>query len=139
MPFYVQVILLGAIGLAWVWIPLMFFAGNFLGWYDLARRYPRRTPGPGCRHGTTSLILPPFGHYARVVLYARDADNLHLRLLPLFLFHPPMSIPWAEIEVIGPHPTSPGLMMTMIGGRDVCLPASLLEEELRVRAMAPAE
>lgn len=136
MPLYVQVILFSVIALVWIWIPTMFFLGTFLGWYDLARHFPRVTPPRGARHGSTSFVLPPFGQYANIVQYARDDDYLHIRLLPIFLFHQPMSIPWAEIEVIGPHPNRPAMLMTLIRGRDALIPAALLEEELRIRGLS---
>ena len=133
MPFYAQIIILSFIAIIWIWLPISFFASIFLGWYDLARHFPRQKPGDGAAHGNTSITLPPFGQYKHVILYSMDDDHLHLRTLPIFFFHRAMSIPWAEIEVIGPHPTDPGNVITRIRDRDVVLAQRLLTPELQVR------
>lgn len=89
------------------------------GWRELAERYPgipaaemyaerwgwwQRPRAGQCRRrwwGITSIRLRWFAGYNGCILWRADDEYLHLRVVPPFnIFHPPMSIPWAEMDVV---------------------------------------
>jgi hypothetical protein len=83
------------------------------GWRELARHHPgvsasaMRDGRWGWWEGNrrnwwslTSIRLRWFVGYNGCVLWRADDTYLHLRIMPPFnIFHPPVSIPWSEVEV----------------------------------------
>jgi hypothetical protein len=89
---------------------LLALIARFGGWRELARRYPGdRAPrqerwawweGRRGWWGLTSIRMRWFAGYNSCVLWRADDEALHLRIVPPFnLFHPPLAIPWSEMEV----------------------------------------
>jgi hypothetical protein len=89
---------------------LLALIARFGGWRELARRYPADTAlrqerwawweGRRGWWGLTSIRLRWFAGYNGCILWRADDEVLHLRIVPPFnLFHPPLAIPWSEMEV----------------------------------------
>lgn len=103
-------IILTAIILA-LWFGIIFAIATIGGWRRLAARYPGLTPShirrgtswwqPRARWRLTSIAVRYLLAYNFCVLWRADDDHLHLRIAPpVNIFHPPISIPWSEIEVV---------------------------------------
>ncbi len=84
-----------------IWMVTFFLLAELTGWKSLSRRFPAIPPGPDAERGFGSISIGGWGNYNNCVRWASDHDRLHLRILPGFnLFHPPISIPWGEVETI---------------------------------------
>jgi hypothetical protein len=83
----------------------MFFGTMYLtsligGWRRLARRFRAQEPFYGEQWGWQSAQLRGWCNYNHCVTVGASAEALYLALnFPFGLFHPPLLIPWKEIEV----------------------------------------
>lgn len=86
-----------------VWLLVMTILATLGGWRALGRRYPdpgnaavgdlQRLPGSSIR------MTPVPVSYRGCVTLMLSSAGLHLRVMPIFRFlHPPLLIPWSEIE-----------------------------------------
>jgi hypothetical protein len=125
-------------------IGMIWLIAHFGGWRELAARYPAVAVsdfgtqrglwwqrGRTSRWRTTSISLRWFLSYNHCIRWRADDDYLHLRVMPILsLFHPPVSLPWREMEVVSvgrwfahlriagvPLRISPRIVARMTGGR----------------------
>lgn len=88
-----------------IWIFCLMAAASLSGWSELAARFPRNSEPLGrvCASGSWfNLVYMRFwGKYSGAVNFEAAEDALYLTAIPLFrLFHPPLRIPWNEIQII---------------------------------------
>jgi hypothetical protein len=103
------------------------------GWASLAQEFPLQNPLPESDHGIGSLSFAPIWGYNGCVLWRADDDYLHLRImLPFNLFHPPMSLPWTEVQI---SPGKWGTDTITIGKRRISVPRRWLKREQRNREL----
>jgi hypothetical protein len=104
------------------------------GWKRLAAAYPARPPAQDARTGLGSAFFYTMGNYNGCVRWHADDEYLHLALIRPFqwLGHPPMSVPWAAIEVDLTQ-SRDGYQQVYIDGIPVRLPFKAVEAELELR------
>lgn len=128
------VILLVAAYLA-ILVAVMFVLSHWSGWRQVAQVYPRCTPAPDADRGIGSIAFTRWGGYNNCIRWHADDDYLHLRIIPPFsMFHPPLSIPWTEID-IEPSRHWLGLATLHFGGRTWRVTAGMVRRELRLRRL----
>lgn len=92
---------LGAVAIA---IPagLIYLIARTGGWHALAKRYPLRGPFPPPRTRFGYGVFHGWMGYNGALIVASDELGLYLRATPVLLSwcHPPIYIPWSEIERI---------------------------------------
>lgn len=121
-------------------VGIMYALSRLSGWREFSRRWPRQPVEPGAQRGLTSIMFPPMLSYNNCIYFAIDDHHLHIRMMPVFsMYHPPMSIPWAEVTRIE---TSVGpfkmLARLRIGGHDertLYVRPGLVRRELEIRRM----
>ena len=86
-----------------MWCLSSFLGGLFTGWYALSKRFTRQSDP----YGETKSAGPFFytvymrfwSHYSSAIRMVAAQDGLYLSVLfPLRIGHPPLSIPWKEIQ-----------------------------------------
>lgn len=72
------------------------------GWRALAERYPAHEPMPRPRRWLGHAVFRGWVGYNGALVVASDARGLYFRTWPLLLpwCHPPIFIPWTEVEAI---------------------------------------
>ena len=102
MPTWATILLICTCTVAWPFV-LITLIGRVGGWVKLARRYPGHPAHePVDRGRLASIQLQGIGRYNRCITWTVDDDHLHLRAAVIErIGHPPISIPWAEVEL---HP-----------------------------------
>jgi hypothetical protein len=100
LAFFIAVFLLG-------WIGVAAFLSVMSGWDRLASRFRSgaKTEGEKFRFSSISIASGIFPiNYGHSVLITVGRSGLGISLLLLFrLFHPPLLIPWSEIEAVRPE------------------------------------
>lgn len=123
-----------------VLVSIMLLMAHLSGWRRLAREFPGRPPAADARGGLTSVGFRALGKYNNCVLWKSDDEALHLRLMPPFnlMGHPPMSIPWAAVEIVKPK-SFWGWAQVKVSGIPISLQPKLIEQEVEVRAAMAAQ
>lgn len=127
-----------------LWIALGFGLARWSGWSTVALYYGGSVPDHGLRRHFISARLGPVGYRQCLTLRA-DSRGIHISMwLPLRFSHRSLSIPWAEIDGIGPCHGSPGptigLQLRRAPGVAIELPRELAIAALRQihgRALPP--
>jgi|GEM_PF-2103691 len=122
-----------AMGVVAIWFPLMILAVLFSGWWDLAKRFPKRPPADVYKRGVGSVFFSPIFRYRGVVSYAADHDHLHLSLPLVGVFHEPISIPFAELRFFAGDRKVMGLTPVEVDGRRMLLSRAMIQREALVR------
>jgi hypothetical protein len=87
-----------------LWSGVCFLASSVSGWHALSRRFTKRSEP----YGETKTAGPFFytvhtrfwSHYGGVIRVTAAQDALYLSVLFLFrIAHPPLRIPWDEIQI----------------------------------------
>lgn len=119
-------------------IGVMWLISIFTGWRKLARAFPAQPRQPDARSRLTSLSLRYIGGYNNCVLWNADDEYLHLRLMPPFAWmsHPPVSIPWAAIEIVKFIPKKSATIR--VDGINIALESKIVESEVTLRAAMDA-
>ncbi len=120
---------------------IMYLIGQFGGWRAAAAEFPAVPRGRIVARGTFgSLRFGDWAAYNNAVIWAADEDYLHLRLIPGINFgtHAPLSIPWSAMEFTKVRPRWVESRLTPTGV-SFTLPRRMVEHELRVRDLLPAE
>ncbi len=93
-----------AIFIAILWCAVCFLVSFMTGWFSLGRRFKRQSDP----YGETRTAGPFFygvymrfwGHYSSVIRLTAAADALYASVLfPLRPGHPPLRLPWNEIQI----------------------------------------
>ncbi len=93
-----------AIFIAILWCAVCFLVSFMTGWFSLGRRFKRQSDP----YGETRTAGPFFygvymrfwGHYSSVIRLTASADALYASVLfPLRPGHPPLRLPWNEIQI----------------------------------------
>lgn len=113
---------------------IMFAMSRLTGWKRLSRDYPARTPAPTARKGFGSAGFYALPNYNNCVRWKADEEHLHLSLVRPFQWmgHPPLSIPWAVID-IDPAPPKWGFKQLRIDNIPVRVPAKAVQAEIELR------
>lgn len=86
-----------------LWCASCFAASVLGGWHSLARRYRQLRPFSGQRWRFCSGSMG-LANYSLCLTLGANPEGLSLAvLLPLRLGHPPLFIPWSEVESVEPH------------------------------------
>jgi hypothetical protein len=86
-----------AVGLWCLVTAIVSFAG---GWFQLSRKFRLMSPFDGVSEGLRSGRMRWLTHYGNCLRLGANGDGLYLAVLFLFRFmHPPLFVPWSEIEV----------------------------------------
>lgn len=118
------------VSVAW-WCVICAGLSLLSGWHQLARRFPSRgAPSSKARRAGPFLfgVKMRFStDYSNTIRLASDDRALHLSVaLPLRVFHPPLSIPWNEIERnTARHRSRDVVVLTL--GREQQIPLRLSE------------
>lgn len=112
-----------------LWVALGFGLARWSGWSSLALYYRGRVPNDGLRWHFVSARVGPVG-YRRCLTLGADSRGLRLSMwLPMRFSHRSLSIPWAEIDALGPcyGSTQPmvGLQLRRAPGVAIELPRQL--------------
>lgn len=131
------IILLLVGGGSLVTVPLiMWVIARMSGWRSLAEKFPAAPPAADADRGFGSVLFSPMGGYNNCIIWRADDDHLHLRVMvPFNIFHKPISVPWAHVEI---EPKGRfGMATIRIDGRRYGVPPRSVAREIRVRrAMA---
>jgi len=100
-PIFLWLFPLGFVGF---WAVISYVISLFSGWYQLARQFrtdsrpPRDVRSAGPFFGTVYMMR--WTRYSGVVRIANAHDGIYLSVMLLYrIGHPPLFIPWEEIEV----------------------------------------
>ena len=81
------------------WSGIVYMISRLGGWSDLAKRYATQEPFSGTTFQMQSVTIGILGNYRSVVTIGASDDGLYLN--PLVFYrpgHPPLLIPWDDIE-----------------------------------------
>jgi hypothetical protein len=81
------------------WSGIVYLIARFGGWSDLAKHYAIQEPFSGTTFQMQSVTIGMLGNYRSVVTIGANYDGLYLN--PLVVYrpgHPPLLIPWDDIE-----------------------------------------
>jgi hypothetical protein len=83
---------------------LIFLFSRYGGWSTLAERYPLHGPFPKPKTRFGFGVFRGWVGYNGGIIVASDESGLYLRAMPVILSfcHPPIYIPWSEIQEIEP-------------------------------------
>jgi len=87
-----------------MWCSVCLLISFISGWYALSRRFRKKSEPYGETRSAGPFFYTVYmrfwGHYSSVIRITDADDGLYLSVLFLFrVGHPPLSIPWKEIEV----------------------------------------
>jgi hypothetical protein len=106
------------------------------GWHELSKRFRLDNPFDGITEGMQSGRMRFFGNSKNSLRLGADAEGLYLSVPALFRFmHPPLFVPWREIEIHHPKAWLFGEYVTLTLGNDERIPlriggsAALMLEE----------
>jgi len=117
---------------------IMWVVARMSGWRSLAQRFPAQPPAPDADRGLGSLAFMTIGGYNNCIFWRADDDHLHLRVMvPFNMFHKPLSIPWAHIEIDNPGGRW-GMAAVRMDGRRYGVPSRAVAREATVRAAMAA-
>jgi hypothetical protein len=114
--------------------------GFMTGWRKLAAQFPARAPLPGAAAAFGSVGFYALGNYNNCVRFRMDEECLHIGLIPPFSWtHPPMSVPWAAVEIVeadarGSLLSGWGFSRLRVAGVPVRVPRKVIARELELRA-----
>lgn len=130
-------IVIGAIAFAVLsWVGTFYMLANLTGWRAMARRHPAVPPLPDADSGIGSVSFNSWGNYNNCVFWKSDDERLHLRLPVVFnLFHPPISLPWGEVEALIPieRGLRRGWVVLRTNGVSLTIPPKAAQRELMIR------
>jgi hypothetical protein len=130
----VLIVAFSVMGIVAIWFPLMLAAALFSGWWELAKRFPAQRPiGENAERGVGTVVFSPLFRYKGIVHYAADQDALHLSMPLLGVFHPPVTLPFAELRFFAGERTVLGMMPVEADGRRLLMSRSMLAREAAVR------
>lgn len=136
MPYVSPILLLiGAVGaVVMIYVPFACLMTLISPWFDVARLFPARPVVEPEARGIARIRFAAGSRWWTPISYTIDADHLHLRRLePLGLVHGAISLPWAAIESITANPAAGSMVNVGVRGRQIELPARLVEREIEVR------
>ena len=133
------ILIFGIMGVVALWFPLMMFATMFSGWWDLAKRFPRKPVGDNPTRGVGTVVFSPIFRYNNVVHWTTDDDFLHLSLPLIGVFHEPMSIPLAEFDFFAGDKSVLGLTPVQINRKRILVTNAMLEREAAIRKHLDAD
>jgi hypothetical protein len=83
-----------------IWL-LVAAIGSFIGgWHSLAATFRTHVPFAGNQWKAQSAQMRVMAWYSRCLTFGSSREGLYLSIMSLFRFmHPPLLIPWSEIEV----------------------------------------
>jgi hypothetical protein len=118
-----------------LWVALGFGLARWSGWSSLALYYRGSVPNDGLRWHFISARVGSVG-YRRCLTLGADSRGLRLSMwLPMRFSHRSLSIPWAEIDALGPcyGSTQPmvGLQLRRTPGVAIELPRQVAIAALR--------
>ena len=101
-PSYAPVLLV--LGIAGFWIAVCFIISVASGWFALSQQFTRQSEPCGEIRTVGPLFFTVYmrfwGHYSSVIRATATRDGLYLSVLfPFRAGHPPLAIPWEEIEL----------------------------------------
>ncbi len=84
---------------------LFFVIGQVSGWAKLAERYlADREPDEGVRFRGQDLRIGWFWNYSGGITYRVSPDGIYLAMLPIFVGHAPLLIPWSDVTLVEERP-----------------------------------
>ena len=119
----------------------MLALSRLTGWKKLAATYPGQAPAPNARTGFGSCGFHTLGNYNNCVRWASDDDHLHISLVKPFaqMGHPPISIPWAVIDIVDSKPGWGGFAKIKADNVPIRIPAKAISAELELRQALASE
>lgn len=117
----------------------------FSGWFALARKFRCENEFDGQKFRFCSAYMRFFCHYGSVLTFGTNSTGLYISIFPVFrVGHPPLLIPWSEIEVLQGETGIIFKRRKLLLGREEPITLSIsnvLAEELRTAAGSawPAE
>lgn len=98
-----MLVLFLAIGFTFMGL-ICFLMAVFSGWYSLAKRFTAQSEPYGQTKSagpfSYTVYMRFWGHYSSVIRITAADDGLYLAVIfPFRLGHPPLSIPWKEIQL----------------------------------------
>jgi hypothetical protein len=83
-----------------VWLIALFFISHISGWQRLAERFRYQGEFTGRLWKWRNGRLRWSSHYGNILILGANREGLYLSVLALFsAYHPPLFLPWSEIEV----------------------------------------
>ena len=91
-----------ALGVAWMCV-IFFLISVLSGWYKLSQRFRAQSEPYGQTRSAGpffyTVYMRYWGHYSSIIRMTAAEDALYLSVLfPFRLGHPPLCIPWKEIQ-----------------------------------------
>ncbi|HWE87065.1 MAG TPA: hypothetical protein VG267_19120 [Terracidiphilus sp.] len=89
---------------AFLWCSVSFVISFISGWFSLSRRFRKQSDPYGEARSAGpwfyTVYMRLWGHYSSVIHLVAAGDALYFSVLfPFRVGHPPLRIPWEEIEV----------------------------------------
>ena len=97
--FFVFVVIVFLVVFPLFWSAIVYLIARLGGWSDLAKQYALQEPYSGTTFQMQSVTIGILGNYRSVVTIG--ANDVGLYLNPLVVYrpgHPPLLIPWDDIE-----------------------------------------
>lgn len=108
--------------------------GYVTGWRKLSAEFPGREPLAGAASAFGSIGFYALGNYNNCVRFRTDEECLHFWLVQPFRgTHPPLSIPWAAVEIVDAKPGWGGLCRIKVSGVPIRVPKKVIEREVGLR------
>jgi len=87
-----------------LWCAICFLISLMTGWFSLGRRFKRQSDPSGETKSAGPFFYTVYmrwwGHYSSIIRLTAASDALYASVLfPLRIGHPPLRIPWDEIEL----------------------------------------
>jgi len=92
-----------AVGVVILWAVVSYIVSFAGGWWKLAQRYRSERPLPAHRRAMQKGQMRFGSRYKSVLTLASDSEGIYLGVMYLFRpGHPPLFVPWTEVEVEAP-------------------------------------